>query len=94
MAFLAAHAWVRFATGLIAGCWLGAFIGAAVALLFASRRIRQLETANMLLRVKLRSKEKPQRTGTGGAGPVLVIPPRETNRPASAPVTRFASGDR
>lgn len=94
MAFLDAHAWIRLATGLIAGCWLGAMIGGAVALLFASRRIRQLETANMLLRVKLRARDrKPQRTGTGGAGPVLVIPPRETNRPASAPMP-FASGDR
>ena len=94
MAFLDAHAWVRLATGLIAGCWLGAIIGGSVALLFASRRIRQLETANMLLRVKLRARErKPQRTGTGG-GPMLVIPPRETNRPASAPLNRMASGDR
>jgi hypothetical protein len=94
MALLDAHSLVRFATGLIAGCWLGAIIGGAVALLFASRRIRQLETANMLLRVKLRSREKPRRTSTGGGGPVLVVPPRETNRPASAPFARFASGDR
>jgi hypothetical protein len=93
MAFIDAHSWLRFVTGLISGCWAGAIIGGAVALLFASRRIRQLETANMLLRVKLRSREKPQRTGTGG-GPLLVIPPRESNRPASAPMTRFASGDR
>jgi hypothetical protein len=94
MTLFDAHAWVRFASGLIAGCWLGAIIGGAVALLFASRRIRQLETANMLLRVRLRSREKPERTGTGGGGPILVVPPRETNRPASAPVTRFATGDR
>ena len=94
MAPFDAHSWMRFATGLIAGCWIGAIIGGAVVLLFASRRIRQLETVNMLLRVKLRSREKPVRTGTGGGGPVLVVPPRETNRPASAPLTRFASGDR
>ncbi|MGA7886975.1 MAG: hypothetical protein WCA44_14615 [Acidobacteriaceae bacterium] len=90
---LDAHVWMRFAIGLIAGCWVGAMIGGAVALLFASRRIRQLETVNMLLRVKLRAREKPSRTGTGG-GPVLVVQPRETNRPASAPMSRFASGDR
>lgn len=94
MALFDAHAWMRFATGLISGCWIGAIIGGAVALLFASRRIRQLETINMLLRVKLRSREQSRRTGTGGNGPVLVVPPRETNRPASAPMTRFASGDR
>jgi len=94
MALLDAHAWVRFAAGLIAGCWLGAIIGGSVALLFASRRIRQLETANTLLRVKLRAREKSARTGTGGSGPVLVIQPRETNRPASAPINRMASGDR
>jgi hypothetical protein len=94
MALFEAHAWVRFATGLIAGCWGGALIGTAIAILFASRRIRQLETANMLLRVKLRSRErKPLRTGTGG-GPVIVMPPKETNRPASAPLIRYASGDR
>lgn len=94
MALLDAHAWMRFATGLIAGCWVGAIIGGAVALLFASRRIRQLETVNMLLRVKLRTRERAKRPATGGAGPVLVIPPRETNRPASAPHMPFASGDR
>jgi len=94
MAFLDAHAWFRFATGLIAGCWLGAILGGSVALLFAARRIRQLETANLLLRVKLRSRDRrPQRAGAGG-GPVLVLPPRETNRPASAPMPRVASGDR
>ncbi len=94
MTLFDAHAWVRFASGLIAGCWLGAIIGGAIALLFASRRIRQLETANMLLRVKLRAREKPARTGTGGGGPLLVVPQRDTHRPAGAPITRFASGDR
>lgn len=87
--------WFRFTTGLIAGCWLGALIGAAIALLFAGRRLRQLETANMLLRVKLRSQEKQRRrAASGGGGPVLVVPPRDTNRPASAPMFRRASGDR
>lgn len=89
------YPWVRFLTGLIAGCWIGAAIGCAITLLVAGKRLRQLESANLLLRVKLRSREKPTRTGTAsGGGPVLVIPPRETNRPASAPITRIASGDR
>jgi len=94
MAFFEVDPWVRFAAGLIAGCWIGAIIGGAIALLFASRRIRQLENANMLLRVKLRARGNPRRTGTGGGGPLLVVPPRETNRPASAPITRYASADR
>ena len=94
MALFDVHPWLRFVTGLIAGCWGGAIIGGAIAILFASRRIRQLETTNMLLRVKLRAREKPRSTGTGGGGPVLVVPPRETNRPASAPIMRVASSDR
>ncbi len=94
MTLFTVHSWIGFAAGLIAGCWIGAFIGGAVVLLFASRRIRQLETANMLLRVKLRAREKPGHPGTEGGGSVLVLPPRETHRPASAPRTRFASGDR
>jgi hypothetical protein len=94
MALIDAHSWLRFASGLMVGCWIGALIGGAVALLFTGRRIRQLETVNMLLRVKLRAREKPQRTGTGGTGPVLVVQPRDTNRPASAPIMRNASGTR
>ncbi len=89
------HPWVRFLTGLISGCWLGVFIGCAITLVILGKRVRQLETANLVLRVKLRAREKPKRTGTtGAAGPVLVVQPRETNRPASAPMARFASGGR
>ena len=89
------HPWVRFLTGLISGCWLGVFIGCAITLVMAGKRLRQLETANLVLRVNLRSREEPRRNGTtGGAGPMLLGPPRETIRPASAPVLRFASGGR
>lgn len=88
------HPWVRFLTGLISGCWIGVFIGCAITLVIAGKRVRQLQNANLVLRVKLRAREKPKPTGTAGARPVLVAPPRETNRPASAPMARFASGRR
>lgn len=89
--------WLHFTTGLIAGCWIGAVIGGVIVLLFAGKRVRQLETSNMLLRVKLRAKEKQRQhspAASGGSGPILVVPPRDTNRPASAPLYRRASGDR
>lgn len=90
MAFFEAHSWLRFSGGLIIGLWVGAAIGCAVTMLLAGRRLRQLETANLLLRVKLRTREKSQRRAGGAAGPVLVVPPG-ANRPASSPLRR-ASG--
>lgn len=91
MALFDVHPWLRLGLGLILGCWGGAAIGMAIALMLASRRIKQLETANMLLRIKLRAREKPRRTGTNGAGPTLVVPP-SASRPASAS-RRAASGE-
>lgn len=91
MAFFELHPWVRFFTGLIVGCWTGVAIGCAVTMLLTGRRLRQLETANLLLRVKLKARErKPVRTVSGAAGPLLVVPPG-ANRPASAPL-RAAGG--
>jgi hypothetical protein len=84
MALFDVHPWLRFGVGLLAGCWIGAAIGMGIALLLASRRVKQLETANMLLRIKLRARERPRRTGTSGPGPVLVIPPG-ASRPARSP---------
>ena len=63
------HSWVRGVAGLLASFWIGVAVGCVGALLFAGRRVRQLETVNLLLRAKLRARERPQRTGTGGAGP-------------------------
>jgi hypothetical protein len=91
MALFDVHPWLRLGVGLILGCWVGAAIGMGIALMLASRRIKQLETANMLLRIKLRAREKPRRTGTSGPGPILVVPPG-VNRPASSP-RRAASGE-
>lgn len=94
MAFFDAHPWVRFVTGLITGCWIGVAIGCAVTLLLAGRRLSQLETANLLLRVKLKAREKPRRTGTTGAGPVLVVPKETAGRTSSVPVGRVANAGR
>lgn len=73
---------------------MGVFIGCAITLVFVGKRMRQLQSANLVLRTRLRAREKPKPTGTAGAGPLLVLTPRETNRPASAPMARFASGRR
>lgn len=91
MELLDLHSWVRFGAGLIAGWWIGAAIGLAIALLLAGRRIRQLETANALLRLKLRAREKSRHKATWSTGPVLVVPPG-VNRSASSP-RRPASGE-
>ncbi|MGC2639124.1 MAG: hypothetical protein WA294_18200 [Acidobacteriaceae bacterium] len=84
MALLVLHSWIRFGVGLLAGCWIGVVAGIAIAILLASRRIQDLESANLLLQMKLQVREKARRTGTEAAGPTLV-PPGDVNRPASAP---------
>jgi len=94
MAIVDPHPWLRFITGLIAGCWGGVVIGCAITLLLAGRRLRQLETANLILRVKLKAAERPKRRTPAGAGPVLVVPPGSASRPASAPMSRYANGGR
>jgi hypothetical protein len=80
------HPWLRLSTGLIVGCWLGAVVGFAITVLFAGKRLHQLETSNVLLRMKLRTREKSQRPG-----PILVAPPFSGNRGASGPL-RAAGG--
>ncbi len=74
MALFVVHAWAPFVSGMFVGCWIGATVGCAGILLVVGRRMRQLETINQLLRNKLKGREKPQRTGTGGPGPTLVMP--------------------
>jgi hypothetical protein len=94
MTVIDAHPWVRFFTGFLTGCWVGVALGCVITLLFSGRRLRQLESANLLLRVKLRARERPKRTGTGGAGPVLVVPPGGSSRSTNNPVGRVANGGR
>lgn len=86
-----AHSWVRFSVGMIAGCWIGAAFGCAIMMLLTGRRLRQLEAANLLLRVKLRARQKAASKAGSGGGPVLIVPPR-ANRAASAPLR--AAGNR
>jgi hypothetical protein len=91
MAAIAFYPWLRFAFGLLAGCWIGAAAGLGITLMLAGRRIQQLEEANLMLRAKLRAREKTRQPESGGAGPVLVLP-SAVRRPASAPIGRVASG--
>jgi hypothetical protein len=80
------HPWLRLSTGLILGCWIGVAIGGAIAVLCAGKRLHQLETANVLLRMKLRTHDKPHRTG-----PILVTPSASASRAANGPL-RAAGG--
>lgn len=89
MALFDAHPWVRFFSGVLTGCWIGVIIGCAVALLFSGRRVRQLASANMVLRMKLRAREKPKRSAAP-AGPVLVVPP--SRRSSDGPARRVVNG--
>jgi hypothetical protein len=90
MALLVVHAWAPFVTGMLAGCWIGAVIGCAGVLLVVGRRVRQLETINLLLRTKLKARQKPQGTGTGGGGPTLVMPLPRAARETATPIRRIA----
>lgn len=88
MGLLFAHPWAPFTSGMLVGCWVGAAIGCAITMLLAGRRLRQLQSANLLLRAKLRAREK---TKARGATPVLVMPPIDSRRAESASAGRVAS---
>jgi len=92
MTLLEIHPWTRFIPGLLVSFWVGVAIGCAGALLMAGRRIRQLETVNALLRARLRTREKAQHTGTGGVGPVLLVPRGAPSPSQSRPTGRIAAG--
>jgi hypothetical protein len=85
------YPWLRFGIGLLAGCWIGAGAGLGITLMLAGRRIQQLEEANLMLRAKLRAREKTRQPESGAAGPVLVLS-SVARRPASAPIGRVAAG--
>ncbi len=90
MALFVVHPWAPFVSGMLAGCWIGAAIGCAGVLLLVGRRVRQLETINLLLRAKLKVREKPQSTGTAGGGPMLVMPLPSATRKMEKTATRMA----
>ncbi len=85
MAVLVVHPWAQFLTGMLIGCWVGAAVACAGVLLLVGRKVRRLESINLLLRTKLKARTKPQR-GTGTSGSMLVMPLpdslRRTERPA------------
>lgn len=84
MAPLVLHSWIRFGVGLLAGCWIGVAIGMVIAIMLAARRIQKLESANLLLQMKLQVRESARGAGREAAGPSLVSS-ASANRAASAP---------
>lgn len=88
MALFVLHPWAQFLAGMLTGCWIGVVIGCGVTLLLVGKRIRQMETANLLLRSRLKSRGKQQKTGTGG--PPLFMPHPSPERSAGKPFGRAA----
>jgi hypothetical protein len=90
MALFEVHSWGGFATGLLTGCWIGVVVGCAATLLLIGKRVRQLETINLLLRSKLKVLERPRKTGA--IGPALVMPRPGSVRSEQAHRSRTAQG--
>jgi hypothetical protein len=89
MLMLDLYPWARFIAGVVTGCWIGVMIGCAVALLLAGRRVRQLESMNLLLRLKLNARRE-QTGGLRATGPGLALPRSGGNRTADALISRIA----
>jgi hypothetical protein len=93
MAPLAAFSWSWFFVGLLVGSWIGAAIGSAGVLLLAGRRMKKLESANHLLRAKLRAHmQRPRPAAHRALAPVLR-PFRVVTETATIPIDRIASGN-
>jgi hypothetical protein len=90
MALLVVHPWAQFFAGMLIGCWIGAAVACAGILLLVGRRVRQLESINLLLIRKLKVRASPRRTAAAGAGPRLVMPIPDLSRKAEPPITRIA----
>jgi hypothetical protein len=90
MTLFVVHPWAQFFAGVITGCWIGAIIACAGLLLLVGRRVRQLESVNFLLRMKLKARGRPQRAATAGAGRTLVMPTPIAARKADEPPERIA----
>ena len=84
------HPWLRLSTGLIVGGWIGVAVGIAITSLISGKRVHQLQTANVLLRTKLRTREKAQRPSPI-LSPVLVMPQASASRSSEGPL-RAAGG--
>jgi len=93
MAMFVIYPWVRFLAGMLTGCWIGAAIATAGVLLLMGRRVRQLESINLLLRTKLKARAKSRSAGSGtgsGGGHMLVMPLPAAHSIAEKPATRVA----
>ncbi|MFZ0273639.1 MAG: hypothetical protein WB524_12830 [Acidobacteriaceae bacterium] len=89
MALFDVHPWAQFIAGMLTGCWIGAAVACVGVLLVVGRRVRQLETLNLLLRTKLKAR-MPRRMGTSGTGPTLVMPLPSSARKAESVASRIA----
>jgi hypothetical protein len=93
MAMFEIYPWARFLAGMLTGCWIGAAIATAGVILLMGRRVRQLESINILLRAKLKARAKARSAGTGtggGGGHMLVMPLPDTHRQSEKPANRVA----
>jgi hypothetical protein len=84
------YSWAHFLAGVVAGCWIGVIVGCGVALLLAGRRVRQLEAANLLLRVQLHARREQQPGGLRAIGHGLALPRSGGSRKADARMSRIA----
>lgn len=93
MAPFAVHPWILFFAGLLLGTWCGATIGSAGVLLLAGRRMKQLETINRLLRIKLQGHARRHRPLPRPALASVLRPFRAVTETAALPIDRIASGN-
>jgi len=90
MALCFVHPWAPFLAGLLTGCWIGAIIACAGLLLLVGRRVRQLESLNRLLRLKLRAYNRQRSTGTAGPRPTLMMPLPKSGSASASTLGRVA----
>ncbi len=88
MALCVVHPWAPFLAGLLTGCWIGGIVACVGLLLLVGRRIRQLESLNRLLRLKLRARNRQRSTGTSGPRPTLMMPIPKSSRACEPPLGR------
>jgi hypothetical protein len=88
MALLVVHPWAQFFAGMLIGCWAGAAIACAGLLLFVGRRVRQLESMNVILRRKLKVRASTRRSAM--LGPTLMMPGPDSVLKMETPAQRIA----
>ena len=86
MALLVVHPWPQFFAGMLIGCWIGAAVACAGILLLVGRKVRQLESINLLLTRKLKVRASLRRTPAAGRGPRLVMTSPDSPLKAEPPI--------